>query len=445
MADEKLDLTSEDLADDATSAKDAVDVAKDNVFDQVEETVEDVVEAEETIEDVVEDVADDVYDELDEAEERHTSLSSRILTWLVLLVAGAGIALWGGPKLAPNLPAWAAPVARILTPGGDQARQEVAALREEVSQKLASIPAPVNEEALATAAQSAAETGDAALAERLDVLDEQLAELSQTEVIGRLSTLESRFEGVSAEISSLNKTLSEAITTGGDMSAETLAQLAAKDSVIEGLRAEMDTMAAQLGVLSQRVEEVNEEAEARMDEILAEAKSAELQAEEIARQTAILDAQSTLLAAAQSGRGFEAELAALAALNDAAVPEIVNNNAGSGLPSLAVLEEDFTQASHLAIRASIKSEAGDGTLSKVSAFLQSQVATRSLAPQDGEDTDAVLSRMGAALSAGDMSLVLEEANALSENARAPLSAFLEKVELRHSVLAAIENLSAQAS
>ena len=182
------------------------------------------------------------------------SLSSRILTWLALIVAGAALALWGGPKLAPNLPQWAAPLSRALTPGGDMALQEVESLRTEVSAQLAELPPPVDGAALSEAAAQAANAVDARLTERIVALEAAQAEASQTDMIARVSQLETRLEGVVAEVDTLNNTLSEAITSGGDMSAETLAQLAAKDAVIEGLRAELNAIAGQLGTIIKETE-----------------------------------------------------------------------------------------------------------------------------------------------------------------------------------------------
>jgi len=439
MADEKLDLTGDDVPEDADAVEADVSDAADNVFDTVEETVTEA----ETEEDFVGE--EDTLEDHEDTDVRGQSLSSKILTWLVLMAIGAGLVLWGGPKIAPNLPGWASPVARILTPGGDRAIREVEALRSDVATRLEALPEPVDAAALETAAQSAAAQGDAALTERLDALEAQLGENPQSDMVARLSTLETRFEGVAAEVASLNKTLSEAITSGGDMSAETLAQLAAKDAVIDGLKAELNQISGQMGALNQRIDEVDRSARTRAEEILTEAQMAEQQAALLAKQTAFQKTHSDLVAAAQSGRSFQAELDAFAAQNDGDVQDLIAANAQNGLPSIFQLEEEFSQASHLAIRASIKSEAGDGTLSKVSAFFQSQVATRSLAPKEGDTADAILSRMSAAVSSGDMSKVLSEAEKLGDTARAPLTGFLNKARLRYNVLSAIDALGTQAS
>lgn len=462
MSDEKLDLTSDDEVTRDADAENATD-ADENVFEDTPDepsvdddlTLEDVqdTDAAEAYEDEVQaddlDASDTLNEDLYSVEEGGASLSSRILTWLVLMLAGAGIALWGGPKIAPNLPQWAAPLAKVLTPGGDVALQEVESLRTDVTAQLADLPAPVDADAISTAAklvaQDVAQQGDAALATRIDAVEAALNDASQTDMIARVSQLETRLEGVTAEVETLNNTLSEAITTGGDMSAETLAQLAAKDAVIDGLRAELNAISGQLGTLSQRIEDVDEASQSRIAAATAEVRSAEEQAADRARELALQDHLNTLTFAAESGRAYQAELEEFASFSGATIPEVIASNAPIGLPHITQLEEDFTKAAHTAIRESIKSEAGDGTLSRVSAFFQSQVATRSLEPQDGSGTDAILSRAGAALAAGDLGTVLSETDGLSETAKAPLASVLNKIRLRHNVLTAIAGLSATAS
>ena len=63
------------------------------------------------------------------------------------------------------------------------------------------------------------------------------------------------------------------------------------------------------------------------------------------------------------------------------------------MPTLARLRDDFSDAAHAAIRASIIAGAGDGVLARTRAFLGAQVASRSLTPQEGMAPDAVLSRI----------------------------------------------------
>ena len=53
--------------------------------------------------------ADEAHEEPED--EGGTSLATKVLAVLVLLLAGAGLGIWAAPKIAPHLPAGMAPVA----------------------------------------------------------------------------------------------------------------------------------------------------------------------------------------------------------------------------------------------------------------------------------------------------------------------------------------------
>ena len=69
--------------------------------------------------------------------------------------------------------------------------------------------------------------------------------------------------------------------------------------------------------------------------------------------------------------------------------------------------------------------AGDGVLARSRAFLAAQVASRSLTPQTGTGTDAVLSRMEDRLRHDDLKGVLAEAEQLPSEAAAAMSGWLD--------------------
>ena len=58
--------------------------------------------------------------------------------------------------------------------------------------------------------------------------------------------------------------------------------------------------------------------------------------------------------------------------------------------------------------------AEDGVMGGLGAFLQNQLGGRSVVPREGDDPDAVLSRVGAAVEAGDLSTALTEIESLPE-------------------------------
>ena len=390
------------------------------------------------------------HHEVDDHEERSSSLAGRLLTYLVVLIAGAALALWGGPKLAPQLPQWAAPAAKYLTPGGDAALREVTALRGDVDARLAEIPAIPDSAAIAAEVEGglaaridAIETG---LTAKITALGDQVNATDGGAIEARLAQLESRLEGVSAELASLSEAVSTATIDGGGMTEEALIALSANASKISGLRAELDAVAAQNGTLAQRIDDVEATADRKVAEAEETVAEATAEAAALAAEKARQERLGALIAAAKGGTPFASELAA-ATEGGITVPEGLSQAAETGIKSIAALRSDLSPLAHQAIRATIKSEAAEdgGTMSKFTAFLASQVATRSLKPTEGNSTDAILSRIENALGQDDLTTVLTEADSLAPAAKTVLDPWLTQVTARRDVLSALETLGASAS
>ena len=387
----------------------------------------------------------------DEPEDRSPSLAGRLLTYLVLLIAGAALALWGGPKLAPQLPAWAAPAAKFLTPGGDAALQEVTSLRTEVDSKLGALSAGPDADAIRAIAQAeidaAVGASTTALQSEITALRDQLTASDSGEIEARLAQMETRVEGLSAELGTINDAVSKATLEGGSISEAALATLSANGGKIDGLRAELEAIAARNGALSQRIDDVEAAATRRVAEAEAELAASAEEAKSLAAQKAMQEQLTALANAATGGGPFEQELQAVAAIDGLAVPQNLTDAAAAGIKPVALLEAEFAPLAHEAIRVSIKSDASEngGTLSKISAFFESQVATRSLEPTEGDSVDAILSRMQAGLGTGALDTVLSEAEGLAPPAKSVLASWLNDVAARHAVLGALQSLGASAS
>jgi hypothetical protein len=67
---------------------------------------------------------------------------------------------------------------------------------------------------------------------------------------------------------------------------------------------------------------------------------------------------------------------------------------------------------------------------------------RSLAPREGNDPDAVLSRAEAALAAGDLGTALAEAAALPEAGQAAMAGWVGLAAVRQAATAALAELTA---
>ncbi len=447
----------EDLAQDIDDAvQDSLDQPSDSddvasVDDEGASTDTDYETEEPSDADPVGDAYPDNSDLYGENDERHQSLSSRVLTWLAVLAAGAGIALWGGPKLAPQLPEWAAPVSKFLTPGGDAALRDVTALRTEVSEKLDAVPAVPTEDDIAALIAAQVDARAEQIKGETDAQVEELrAQLNSTDTStmdARITTLESQLEGLTAEIAALTSSVQTAMEQDGSISEEALAEITMKSAEVEGVRAQVTEMSTQIAALTQRVEDAEGEAKARLAAAEANAQQAQEEAEQIAANAARQASLEALTDKVQAGEPFAAELSSFSEATGEAIPEAVAAVSEAGLTPVPALKTQLTELSHQAIRASIKAEgdASGNAASKFGAFLKSQVATRSLEPSEGDGTDAVLSRISAALDNGNLAEISTEAERLSVEARTPLEGWLEDIKTRNTVLETLAMFASQQS
>lgn len=81
-------------------------------------------------------------------------------------------------------------------------------------------------------------------------------------------------------------------------------------------------------------------------------------------------------------------------------------------------------------------------MERLTAFLQAQTGARSLAPREGDGPDAVLSRAGAALDAGNLQAALTEMDALPEPGQVAMADWRRLADIRLAASAAAAELSA---
>ena len=164
----------------------------------------------------------------------------------------------------------------------------------------------------------------------------------------------------------------------------------------------------------------------KIAQMIDEAQDTKQSAEETARQTMARAAVTRILVALDSGSPFEDALADVQANSDVAVPEALAQTAASGVPTLATLSETYPDAARAALAAVRREETGGG----VASFFAKQLGARSVAPREGDDPDAVLSRVEAALGEGRISDALAQADVLPDAAKAPLADWMAQANLR---------------
>ena len=366
-----------------------------------------------------------------------------MLTALVLILAGAAFGIWAAPRIAPVLPSGMRPVAEWLTPGAGAARSEIEEVRARidaglggVEARFADLPSGSDVQARIDAAVSASE---GKVSGEIASLRDSVGQLDGAATRQQLDRLDAAIEGQVAELATLKDQLAGTTAATGQLSEEAVQRVDVYRAELDGLRAEMGTLQDKVSGLAAHLDEVAANADREI--ATAQTRVGEIQTQAAtALGAAETDAALALVrAAVASGQPFAAPLSKLGEQPGATVPEGLTAAAASGVPTLAQLRDSYPDAAHAAIRASIMAGAGDGVLARSRAFLQAQVASRSLTPKAGMTPDAVLSRMEDRLRRDDLQGVLDKSAALPSEAASAMSAWLASAKLR---LGAEEGLAA---
>lgn len=268
---------------------------------------------------------------------------------------------------------------------------------------------------------------------RLDSAEGALSEAVIT-LESRIAAFEEQTSGGVAATHTLGETLTQldarVTALDGRLTAIEEAEPQAPDGS-EAMAAQLDEFRKELDAVTQEARRQIEEAQSRADEIEAAAAEAGAEAE---REAALADIRAAL----DSGAAYTDVLSSFES-----VPEALEVNAASGVPTLASLQSDFPNAARSALSEAqtVPSEAGAGE--KLAAFLARQTNARSLSPREGESANAVLSRAEAMLNEGDLDAALSELAALPEASAAAMSGWIEAAESRAAALNGFAELSGQ--
>jgi hypothetical protein len=262
-----------------------------------------------------------------------------------------------------------------------------------------------------------------------DLAEAAPPEVDLSPVLDEVAGLSDRIDAAAADISALSERVTvledrpvftgnveEDTAAAAEAAAEMEAELAAQREAAEARAAELEAAAAEA------------EAEARAAEEEAAAAVARAEAEA---------ALNALRVDFQTGAPF-AE--ALSTVSEAAeVPDSLSAVADTGVPTLEALQERFPPLARDALPVALQQTAGDGMAERLTAFVRGQIGGRAIEPRAGDDPDAVLSRVGAAVEAGDLQAALDEISALPDGAQDVLAPWVADVEAR---VAAAEGLDA---
>lgn len=278
------------------------------------------------------------------------------------------------------------------------------------------------------------------LAERLAALEQQLAAIPAP-----LADDQAEDEGGADADATAAEGAEEGQADLAEVIAALQAGLAEQQELIEAQRAEIDDLAARPSFDAQTVEAVQSridtaaaEVEARLAQTLGEAESLQAAAAESTRRAEAVAAIASLQSALDRGVTPEE---ARSALTEAGItpPEAL----ARPVPSLASLQADFPEAARAALRADLSSDSASGQGNLIGNFLRAQTGARSVAPREGADADAILSRANARVEAGEIGAALTELGALSAPARAApaMEGWLASAQAYANARAALSDLT----
>ena len=414
----KLKKSSEKKNAEAASSK----AAQEDKDDVEEITLNALAGVKTNVEDTVEDTIKEIILEpevIGEQDEPRPSLAARALRGLLLVSIGIIVALWGAPKLAPVLPAGLGPVAEFLMPGQSDAKASVAALRTELDQKLANVlkSTGIDQTAINKSISAYAVTQ----AEEIEIIKDALFSIQGQDIETRIALLESRFKGLSAEISAVTERVLLQIPKNDAILSETaVTELSDYSAALEKLKSQVSELSVTNSILSQKIEEASKASSRRI-------KEAEKEATKQVVSIAIKKNLADVAIALDRGGPFKASLDALALATGVKIPESLAIIAVNGSTSWLTLRNGFSEVAHKALRADIQAKVDDGSISKLGAFFKTQVGTRSLERKEGPETDAILSRVEDDLLNRRLDAALIEANSLPSSVKSAISVWVAKL------------------
>ncbi len=233
--------------------------------------------------------------------------------------------------------------------------------------------------------------------------------------------------------------------------------LSGLETQLSDLTASLSEIEARVGALEERpvgtngtpavdMSEVEGEISSLQDQLatlIAEANVAEASAAAAAQAQLARAALARVMANLETGAPFADALADVGGASDVAIPEVLTNTAAEGVPTLSELQDSFDPVARDALAAArgSASNEGAGVADRFGSFLRARTGARSIEPREGDDPDAVLSRIGASIGTGNLGDALAEAEALPDEARNVMSGWVTQVETRQQALSAADALS----
>lgn len=396
-------------------------------------------------------------------EVRKAGFMPTLLGGVIAAGLGAGAAYYA----IPHLPAAWQPVAPVapLDPqaqlaaaqsaGAEAARAEFSAARPQLLSE-ASAAATDAAGKLLEGAKPANQSGDlsafqtelgaqsdkiAALSSAVDALRSPAADsgAGQGSVSGQQPIGQQPIGGDSPELQALQSVVAQ-LRTQVEAQEARIADLAARPASDGASSAQLEALTQQAAQTQDKIAAAAQEAQAQIAAAQAEAERLKQETTEVSRRAQIAAAAAGLQSALESGGNLVGGIADLRAAGVEPPAALTQD-----VPALAYLQSDFDAAARSGLRASLKAQSqGEGTMTAIGNFLRVQTGARSIEAKDGGDPDAILSRAGAAVRAGDIAAALNEIATLPAPGQEAMAGWTAQAKRWSDARAALADLAATA-
>ena len=265
------------------------------------------------------------------------------------------------------------------------------------------------------------------LTDGLAALEGQLGEAASDR--SQIDAIRAGQDDAQQAVSSLTQTLAEFDQRLTDLENRPIPDLGANRDAVTAYQEQLAGMRAMFEEELKRIE-------------AAQSRSVEQEqtAAERAEAAMLRSAVAQLEAALDTGAPYADVLDSLSG-GGVEIPAGLADHAATGVPTLAQLQRNYPEVARAALNASIQSQADAGQMDGFTAFLRTQLGTRSLEPKEGTDPDAILSRAEAALRDGNLPRAISELEALPDVGRQQMADWIANAQIRQDAVAAAASLS----
>ena len=246
----------------------------------------------------------------------------------------------------------------------------------------------------------------------------------------RIAALE-QVEAPTVDLSPIEDQLSEIETR--------IAALEERPAVVVPEGVDGDAVAAYAAELS-ALKEAAAAQRSEIEALIANAKSVEEATADAARTANSQAAIAKIVSALDAGKPFADAVATLQGLNLGDIDPALINPSAEGVATLSMLQSDFPDQARAALAAARAAGTEEGQQG-IGGFLTRSLGVRSVAPREGDDPDAVLSRAEAAIKSGDLATTLTELDTLPEDAQAMIADWRAAADARVEARAAADALA----